>query len=157
MLTEDEFKSPFLVFLAEVFGVSGAPGGYFLDTGRSGLLGTLDNIDAVTASTPLKSAPDTIAAHAAHVLYILRFFSAHEQGRNPEPDWPGSWTTHRVDEESWNRLRDELRTTYEFVVVRLKAREEWQGPAIGASMMLLAHCAYHVGVIHRTRTVILSG
>jgi len=137
--------------------VSDAPGGYFLDTGRSGLLGTLDEIDAVTASKPLKSGPDTIASHSAHVLYILRFFAAHERGENPEHDWPSSWRTYQVDEGAWNRLRDELRTTYDSVVARLKVRREWPGPAIGASMMLLAHCAYHVGVIHRTRTVVGGG
>ena len=157
MLTEDEFKSPLLVFLAEVFGVSDAPGGYFLDTGRSGLLGTLDEIDAATASTPLKSGPDTIASHSAHVLYILSFFAAHERGENPEHDWPSSWRAYQVDEEAWKVLRNELRGTYESVVARLVVRDEWPGPAIGAAMMLLAHCAYHVGVIHRTRTAIQGG
>ena len=154
MIAEEEFKAPFLVFLAEVFGVSDAPGGYFLDTGRSGLLGTLDEIDAATASTPLASGPDTIASHSAHVLYILRFFAAHERGENPAHDWPSSWTTYRVDDEAWDRLRAALRSTYDAVTARLQARDEWPGPAIGAGMMLLAHCAYHVGVIHRTRSVI---
>jgi hypothetical protein len=32
---------------------------------------------------------------------------------------------------------------------RLKVRDDWPEAAVAASMMLLAHCAYHVGEIRQ--------
>jgi hypothetical protein len=143
------FTQPFFVFFAEAFGVSAMPSGYFLDTGQSGLLGTINTLSAEVASAARTPEEATIAAHCGHILFLLDFFAAYERGETPTPDWPSSWTTRVVDETEWGALRHELQTAYDTIVTRLQARETWPDEAVGASMMLLAHCAYHVGEIRQ--------
>ena len=50
MIKTEEFKKSLHGLLAEAFGVLESPHGFFLDTGQSGLLGTINRIDAATAS-----------------------------------------------------------------------------------------------------------
>ena len=50
------FTEPFFTFFAEAFGVSPSPSGYFLDTGQSGLLGTINNIPEPSELASLKPA-----------------------------------------------------------------------------------------------------
>jgi len=45
-----------------------------------------------------------------------------------------------------------LQIAYDTIVARLQVRETWPDEAVGASMMLLAHCAYHVGEIKQRLT-----
>jgi hypothetical protein len=149
MFETSTFTQPFFVLFAEAFGVSDMAAGYFLDTGQSGLLGTIDTLSAEVASAARTPEEATIAAHCGHILFLLHFFAAYERGETPTADWPGSWTTRIVDEAEWRGLRHELRIAYEMIVTRLQARETWPDEAVGASMMLLAHCAYHVGEIRQ--------
>lgn len=69
--------------LAETFGVSDSPDGYMLETGHSGLLGTVDAISANLASRALTTQEPTIAGHCGHILFLLKFFDTYEQGRTP--------------------------------------------------------------------------
>ncbi len=149
MIPTATFTQSFFVLFAETFGVSDAPSGYFLDTGQSGLIGTINTHGAEVASAARTPEEATIAAHCGHVLFLLHFFAAYERGETPTPDWAGSWTTRVVDDAAWHALRHELQTTYASLVARLQARETWPDEAIGAAMMLLAHCAYHVGEIRQ--------
>jgi hypothetical protein len=143
------FAQSFFTLLAEAFGVAGTPDGYFLDSGHSGLLGTIAQLSAETASASRGLEDSSIAAHCGHVLFLLRFFAAFERGETPEADWAGSWRTRQVDEAAWKQLQAELRAAYDEVVARMQARPEWPEPAIGACMLLLAHCAYHTGEIRQ--------
>jgi hypothetical protein len=152
MIKTEDFTKWLSLLLAETFGLSDAPSGFFLDTGRSGLFGTINAISAETASTALKPENATIASHCAHVLFLLRLFEAYEQGQRLEPDWPESWKTRVVDEVAWRTLRAELQTAYDTVLARLRARTAWEEPPLAASMILLAHCAYHVGEIRQLLT-----
>ena len=149
MIPTGEFKSWFLLLLAEIFGVADTPDGRILETGRSGLMGTIDALSAEVASAA--PAPDqaAIASHCGHVLFLIEYFAGYERGETPEADWEGSWAIRTVDDAAWLALRQELRTTYDTLMERLKAREEWLEAAVAASMMLLAHCAYHVGEIRQ--------
>lgn len=149
MLPTTAFTQAFFPLFAEAFGVSEAPNGYFLDSGQSGLLGTIAAISAEVASAARTPEDATIAAHCGHIRFLLAFFAAHERGETPAPDWPGSWATRSVDDAQWHALRQELRTSYTALVARLQARETWPDEAVGAAMMLLAHCAYHVGEIRQ--------
>lgn len=149
MIPVVDYTSSFFLLFAEVFGVSDLPHGFILDSGTSGLLGTIDSLSAEVASSTPVADQASIAAHCGHILFLLNDFAAHERGETPDADWPGSWATRTVDEAQWQVLRDELRTAYAHIVARLQVREEWPAPAVGASMMLLAHCAYHVGEIRQ--------
>ena len=149
MIAESDFKTPFFTLFAEIFGVSDNPHGFILDDGRSGLIGTIAGVDAARASSASEGTQATLAAHVNHVLFILNHFLAFERGETPEADWAGSWRVQVVDDAAWDALRTELRTAYETVAERMTARAELPPPAIGSMMMLLAHCAYHVGEIRQ--------
>ena len=149
MIPTTAFTQSFFTLFAETFGVSEMPSGYFLETGQSGLLGTINTLSAEDASAARTPDEGTIAAHCGHILFLLKFFAAYERGETPTPDWQGSWTTRIVDDVTWPALRHELQHTYDALVTRLQTREMWPDEAVGASLMLLAHCAYHVGEIRQ--------
>ena len=153
MIDVPQFRGPLTSLLREVFGLSDMPTGYFLDSGESGLLGLTKSIDAVTASAVYLPGHETIAAHCGHVLYTLDLFLALERGERPQPDWAATWATQAVDEAGWAGLQAGIQSAYDGVMAALAQREEWPQPAIGAGLMLLAHTAYHVGVVHKMITL----
>ena len=140
--------------LAETFGVSDSPDGYMLESGRAGLMGTINALDASTASVALAPGEPAIAAQCGHILFLLSFFSAYEQGQTPAADWEGSWARRVVDEPAWAALRGQLQSTYDAVVARFTPDSPWPEPRVGAAILLLAHCAYHVGQIRQLLTAI---
>jgi hypothetical protein len=148
-MIETTFKKWLTTLLAETFGVVDGSDVYILDSGQAGLLGTIKTIGAETASATPRPEQAPIAAHCGHVLMLLRWFASYEEGQPIEPDWPGSWATRVVDEAGWADLQAELQTNYEAVMGYLRAREEWHDAAVAASMMLLTHCAYHVGEVRQ--------
>lgn len=151
------FTASLGALMAEAFGMAATPHGFFLDTGQSGLLGTINQIDAVTASTPCPVAAETIAAHCGHVRWLLTFFAEHERGENPPPAWAASWQVQTVDDAAWATLRQELADTYTYLQERLQIRTDWHEVAVSAWLMLLAHVSYHVGVIHKLHSCLKSG
>jgi hypothetical protein len=150
MIETADFTSSFFGLLAETFGVAETPHGFILDTGQSGLLGTVNTLSAEVASAARSAEDATIAGHCGHVLFLLRLFIAYEEdGQQPHPDWPSSWSTRVVDAAAWETLRGELQAAYTTLVARFQARQTWDRPVVGAALMLLAHCAYHVGEIRQ--------
>lgn len=151
------FTQPLFVFLEEAFGVTESPSGYFLDSGRSGILGTIDGLSATVASEPDARGGATIAGHCGHVLFLLRFFLAVERGESLEPDWQSSWATGAVTDAEWRALRTDLRRDYEHLVARLRGRDPWPDAAVGPVMLLLTHCAYHLGEIRQRLLWVSAG
>ncbi len=151
MIATTDFSGSFFSLLAETFGVAETPHGFILDTGQSGLLGTVNGLSAEVASAARGAEDATIAGHCGHVLFLLRLFIAYEesQGQPPQPDWPSSWSARAVDAAAWDTLRHDLRAAYDRVVADFQARQTWDQPVVGAALMLLAHCAYHVGEIRQ--------
>jgi hypothetical protein len=152
MIQTEHFKQSLLTLLPEVFGATDAPHGYILDNGQAGLLGTLDNVEAATASARLRPENETVASHTNHVLFIVNLHNAFERGEQPEADWAGSWANQVVDEAAWAKLRAELRAAYDTALSRLEARDEFPEPGVGAFIMLVSHCAYHLGEIKQILT-----
>ena len=149
MIQTADFTKWLRILLAETFGVADTPEAYFLDSGQSGLIGTIATLSAEVASAAPTPEQGTIASHCGHVLFLLRLFDAYEQGQTPTPDWEGSWSIRSVDEAAWRALRDELQAAYSAVVADLQANDTWPEPRIAAAMTLVAHCAYHVGEIRQ--------
>ncbi len=152
MIEIEIFKRALTALLAEAFGVSDNPHGFFLDDGQAGLLGTIDKLDAAKANAALKPENETITSHCGHVLYLVQSFMLFEQGQFPKMDWPGSWHTRNVDAAAWAALRTNLRSNYERLNALLQMRTDWPEPAVSAYMMLLAHVSYHVGEIKQILT-----
>jgi len=140
--------------MAETFGVSDSPEAYMLENGHAGLLGTINGLSAATASAALTPSEPTIAAHCGHILFLLTFYYGHELGQNPAADWEGSWASHVVDEPAWAALRGQLQSTYDAVVARFTPDSAWPEPRVGAAILLLAHCAFHVGQIRQLLTAL---
>ncbi len=155
MIQENDFKMPLAMLLGEAFGALDTNSSFFMDNGQDGLLGVLGEIDAGTASAALRPQNATIASHAAHVLYVMDLFLAHERGEHPDADWKAAWRERAVSDAAWVQLRDDLRARYAEVMRRLNERTDWSGQAAGAWMMLLAHVAYHVGEIRQIRTSLI--
>lgn len=150
MIQTADFTGSFFSLLAEIFGVADTPHGYILDDGQSGLLGTVNALSPEVASAARTGEDATIAGHCGHVLFLLRLFIAYaEGGQPPQPDWPSSWATREVDAVAWQTLRHDLRAAYDTLVGHLQARQNWEQPVVGAALMLLGHCAYHVGEIRQ--------
>lgn len=152
MIKTDDFTKWLNQLLAETFGVSETPSASFLDSGRSGLLGTIDALSAEQASTARQPEQATIASHSAHVLFLLRLFEAHELGQPTEPDWEASWKIRVVDEAAWANLRADLLAAYTTVMAQVRARTAWDEAPLAAVLTLLTHCAYHVGEIRQRLT-----
>ena len=147
------FKQTLISLLAEAYGLSDAPTGFFLDSGRSGLFGQIEKIDAKVASDQIEPDHETIAGHCRHLLYTFEIFLAFENGERPTPDWAASWVPQIVDEAEWDKLRAALKSAYDLFIEKVQARTEWPQPAVGAGMMMLAHTVYHVGVIDKMITI----
>lgn len=153
-MEESEFLRPLLNLLAEVHGLSEAPTGFVLDSGQAGVFGQIHTLDVQTVSQPVPDGGETIAAHCQHLLYAARFFLAIERGERASPNWEQSWVPQVVNDDEWETLKYDLRNAYESIINRLQARRNWPTQAVGASMMLLAHTAYHVGVIDKMLTIL---
>ena len=146
------FKNTLLTLLPETFGVSDAPNAYLLDHGRAGLLGTLADVDAATASARLRPENATIAAHTNHILLLLDLYVGYDRGERPQADWEGSWQTPLVDPAAWDTLRGSVQARYDTVIGLIQTRTEWPEPSVAGALVLLAHVAYHLGEIKQILT-----
>lgn len=146
-MENNTFKKWLLTLLPEIFGATDAEYGYILDNGRAGILGTIDTLDAAAASAAPKPGAETIASHSGHTLYLMELFAAYSNGENPKTDWPGSWKNRSIDQAAWNEMRAKIRATYEDILDFINSREDWNEDVVAASMILLGHCAYHLGEI----------
>jgi len=149
MIQTTDFTKWLRILLAETFGVADTADAYFLDSGQSGLLGTINALSAELASAAPTPEQGTIASHSGHVLFLLRLFDAYEHGQTPTPDWEGSWSTRVVDDAAWQALRDDLQAAYDSVMADVQTNDSWPEPRLAAAMMLVAHCAYHVGEVRQ--------
>ncbi len=151
-----DFTTPLLTLFAEMFGVSGTPHGFVLDDGNSGLLATLDSVDAEMASKALSPEHATIASHSAHILDLLYTFHRMALGEIPDTDWSVPWTLREVNAYDWEERKSNLRAAYAAVISDIQANPDWSGPRVGGALALLAHCSYHCGEIRQMRTTVLA-
>jgi hypothetical protein len=156
MIQTADFAKWASTLLDETFGVSETSDAYFLDSNRSGLLATIDALSAEQASAVYPPEQLSIAAHCGHVLFLLNQFISADQGQAPSDDWAGSWATRTVDSAAWQALRGGLREAYGDVAMRVRERGEWPEPPLAATMILLAHCNYHVGQVRQLLTFVAA-
>ena len=142
-----DFTKWLTTLLTEAFGVSDSPDVYFQDSGTSGLLGTINQLSAETASRTRSPEHVPIASHCGHVLFLLQIYNAFERGERPEIDWESSWKIRDVDDKAWATLRSDLQREYDTMIQGIEANDQWPEQRLAASIMLLTHCAYHLGEI----------
>jgi hypothetical protein len=125
--------------------------GFYLDRGTS-LFATLDLIGPHEASIPIGNGCATIAAQVEHVIYYLEVLAGEITGREVDNvDWGEVWSrVSGVTPAEWNDLKGRLKEAYSGLNATLRGIEDWeQNDAVGASMAILVHTAYHLGEIRQ--------
>lgn len=124
--------------------------GMYLDKGTS-LFETLATISADEASRPVSATCASISAQVEHVRFYLtvlaRFARGEEVGKI---DWDASWTLRDVTEDEWSALKTGLRDAYNEVRELLDDDRTFENEhAIGGSMAIVIHTAFHLGQIRQ--------
>jgi hypothetical protein len=125
--------------------------GVYLDKGTS-LFATLDGISAVEASIPVGDRCATIAAQVEHVIYYLEVLGGHMAGQEiGKVNWGEIWSrVGGVTNAEWEEQRSRLKEAYARLSAMLRGIDDWeQNDAIGASMAIVVHTAYHLGEIRQ--------
>ncbi|AIE87453.1 hypothetical protein [Fimbriimonas ginsengisoli] len=133
----------------EVFeGVAPEASGTWFVQGKEAIFDAVQQLPAADASVRKCGMSASIGAHVRHLCYYLQLFNANLREENPDSDWEGSWAVQEFDEESWQRLREELREEYDFAVDWYRSEPTYvdDEQAIYA-IANLAHAAYHLGAI----------
>ena len=116
----------------------------------SGFLGTLDGVPAGAASQAPAPGMNTIAAHAAHLLFALSLALRAMHGENPyaAAKWEESWRTQTVDEAAWSALRSELRRVHGELSAAIRSGPPLEDPDVFKGIIaLVGHGAYHLGAM----------
>lgn len=148
MMPQEGFYQELLDILEETFETHH---GVYLDKGTS-LFATLHQISANEASIPIGNRCATIAAQVEHVIYYLEVLERHIAGQEiDEVDWGEIWSrVSGVTSAEWDDLKGRLKETYARLKAMLRGIDNWeQNDAIGGSMAILVHTAYHLGEIRQ--------
>jgi|KBSSwiStaDraftv2_1062776.scaffolds.fasta_scaffold692160_2 hypothetical protein len=147
VIASEVFEST-LTLLRETFeGAQGASTYYVDNAPGSGFFGTLERLDAGTASKPISRSGATIAGHVHHAGFHLDMTSAWIRGDRADRDWSESWSVKAVDEAEWRRLRETLHRQYEELVRAVESEPAAIGEALPTTMGAIAHAAYHLGAV----------
>lgn len=144
-----------LGLIAEAYDGPSDPGAtWFADNeAASGLLGTLERLDAAAASAPLgPTGTASAAAHAGHMLFSLNLANRALRGENVHASavWSDSWKQVQVDEAGWDSLLTELRAEYDSLCAAIESGMPWKDEmAITGIFGQLAHGAWHLGAIRQ--------
>ncbi len=127
----------------------GANGTWFVER-NEGIFDALTSIDAEMASQ--KPTPDcpSIAAHAYHLLYLMRYANTVLDRPAPQGTWESSWAKQSATEAEWAELTATIRSEYELYLGWLRTNDDWSGEdAHTAALAPLPHVAYHLGAIRQ--------
>ena len=124
--------------------------GIYLDRGTS-LFETLETISAEEASRPVSATCASIAAQVEHVRFYLEVLARYARGEAVgKVDWQASWRLTTVTPEEWDALKGRLRDTHRDILALVGDARTWEEEdAIGGSMAIVVHTAYHLGEIRQ--------
>lgn len=145
-----EIARTLATLLAELVDGASKDGGYMLNAGDAGILGSLEKLSAAEASAPTPTG-SSIAAHVDHLRYGLSVMNRWSNGENPfgSADWSASWRKTAVSDQEWRQLRADLRAeaTHWLAVVR-QPRDVGE-IELNGMIGSIAHLAYHLGAIRQ--------
>jgi len=122
--------------------------GYYTDEGPDGaLFGTLGKLNTEQASRSLGGT--SIAAHVYHTTFGLEDFAARISGDHTSRNWQESWRVSTVDEKTWKKMLDEMRTRYKQLNKAIESHASSSTEAFGGAIGTIAHVAYHLGAIRQ--------
>ena len=147
-IKQEDFRNNLFSLLEETFGPKHH--GIFLDRGTS-LFETLATISAREASIPVGGRCASLAAQVAHVTFYLEVLERSiVYSDNTPADWGEVWRTiEKVTSEEWEQLKSTLKDTYSRIEKMFRDNEVWNDNAIGDSLAIVVHTAYHLGEIRQ--------
>jgi len=153
---DNGFQKVAAMLLREAF--EGIPAGqnytWFVQ-GKEGLFDALSTVTAEEASRKPNSESPSIAAHANHILFILRSANTTQGRPEPEGDWEGTWKIHGVTDSEWAGLTERIRGEYETYLAWFEKNEDWGGEfSYVEGLVPLPHVAYHLGAIRQLLKVL---
>jgi hypothetical protein len=147
-IPQESFSKELFAILEETFETHHS---IYLDKGTS-LFATLNQISAGEASISVGNRCATIAAQVEHVIFYLEVLERYIAGQDVgKPDWGEIWSrVSGVTDAEWDELRARLKATYDRLSNILRGIENWEhNDAIGDSMAIVVHTAYHLGEIRQ--------
>lgn len=124
---------------------------WILNTNDPGLLRSLDEVSAATASAVPPGGRSSIAAHVDHLRYALSLMNRWRPGDNPfaDADWSAAWRRSSVTEEEWARLKARLRAEAESWLETIRTPADLPQAVVTGMISSVAHLAYHMGAIRQ--------
>jgi hypothetical protein len=147
------FQKEIHTFLEETFD---KVHGIYLDKGTS-FFETLEAVTAEEASRRATARSGSIAAHVAHVSYYLRVMQQALRGEAlGKLNWKEIWEQDRpVTAEEWRARVAELRAELAKLRALMEEPATWErDDAVGESMAVVVHTAYHLGAVRQALAVI---
>jgi hypothetical protein len=147
MIKQEDFLNNLFALFDETFDNTR---GIYLDKDTS-LFRTLETVSSQEASIPVGGKCASLAAQVAHVTFYLeimeKYFLKQEIGK---VDWGYIWhNTEKVTPEEWADSKRKLKDAYQHIETIFKNNEVWDEDAVGGSMAIVVHTAYHLGEIRQ--------
>ena len=143
-----------IVLLTEAYdGPPDPHGTWWIDNeANSGILGLLERVSAVEASTSVDGSGDrgtTIAANAEHLHWSLVNANSILRGSEFQGKWSESWDVLDADQANWDCLRQELRNEYNQLIELIKKQTSMEGEYLLGTLALVPHAAFHLGLMRQ--------
>ena len=123
----------------------GAEYGQFSEPG-SGLLPTLERLNAAEASVPVAPGRPPMAAYAAHLAQHLSFVAGQLGGAVEFPDFAAPWQLQAVSEGEWQQVQQELHAAFVALQAVLQ-RRDLEPEELNVAQTALTHAATHAGAL----------
>jgi hypothetical protein len=139
--------------LDETFIYRKRPWTYYTDNKPdAGFIGLLEGLSAADVSRPI--AGTSIVSHVHHVVFSLIEATAFISGDHSHKDWNESWRINSVNDAEWAQMLNHMRAS--FLSLRNAIRENAARDilAIGSTVGVLAHMAFHLGAIRQKVTLL---
>jgi hypothetical protein len=152
-ISSDHFTKALYMLLDEAFD---NVHGIFLDKGTS-MFETLATITAEEASIPIGGKCATLAAQVKHVAFYLDVLERNVRTQTfAKVDWDEVWrTTHEVTPEEWEKLKVDLRASYDRIKALINDAPAWPSEnEIGGAIAIIVHTAYHLGEIRQALCIL---
>lgn len=149
--TRAQINDVIVEFLEEVYDGPRHQHTWFITTApNTGLLGTINGINAEEASTPIIEKGTTIAAHVEHLRWSLHVANSFVRGENPVMNWSESWQVRHVSSGEWALLVQELMREFNLLIQSLSSGIRWASDEqLREILALIPHAAYHLGAVRQ--------
>ena len=147
MIKQEDYLNNLFALLDETFENHH---GIYLDRNTS-LFTTLETVSAEEASIPVGGKCASLAAQVAHVTFYLEVLERYVVYNDSSPaDWGYIWrTVEKVTPEEWEQYKTKLKDAYRRIEKMFRENPVWNEDAIGGSMAIVVHTAYHLGEIRQ--------